>query len=128
MNDIEKALGFDDISPFTVSVFDDPAEGYACSLTLDCDGEYCADIFAQREDEDFEGNGYDWESIATVYLNEKAPELIPYAEFDSEAGMFCVYFSGKENVDRFKAFVNGFINAVRDKNVLSDLFSRAEII
>ncbi|MCR5806971.1 MAG: immunity 51 family protein [Oscillospiraceae bacterium] len=109
-----------DISPFNAECIDG-----VFSLTLDIDGEYCADIFAQREDEDFEGNGYDWESIATVYLNEKAPALIPFAEFDSEAGMFCVYF---EEEGPFREFVSGFIAAVNDREVLADLFSRAEII
>ena len=114
------AMMHGDISPFNAECIDG-----VFSLTLDIDGEFCADIFAQREEEDFEGNGYDWESIATVYLNEKAPALIPFAEFDSEAGMFCVYF---EEEEPFREFVSGFIAAVNDREVLADLFSRAEII
>lgn len=34
-------------------------------------GEYLQEIFDTREDEGFEGNGYDWGSLAQVFLNEQ---------------------------------------------------------
>ncbi|PUV24565.1 Imm51 family immunity protein [Sphingobacterium athyrii] len=39
-------------------------------------GEYKIEIFQPREEEGFEGNGYDWSSLANVFLEEQIPELI----------------------------------------------------
>ena len=39
-------------------------------------GEYKAEIFQAREDEGFEGNGYDWGALAKVFLEEQKTELI----------------------------------------------------
>ena len=52
-------------------------------------GEYKADIFQVREDEGFKGNGYDWESLARVFVEEQVPELSDKINFDSEGSMFC---------------------------------------
>lgn len=87
-------------------------------------GEYLQDVFATREDEGFEGNGYDWESLARTYLDEKANELIDVIEFDSEAGMFCAYSDDEEAL---KKFITGFKCACEDKALILDLFSRAEL-
>ena len=37
---------------------------------------YKAEIFDSRADEGFIGNGYDWGSLALVFLEEKMPDLI----------------------------------------------------
>ena len=39
-------------------------------------GEYLQDVFDGRADDGFEGNGYDWASLAQVFLNEKCPQLL----------------------------------------------------
>jgi hypothetical protein len=59
-------------------------------------GKYKADIFQTREDEGFEGNGYDWASLAQVFINEKIPELTDIIKFDPEASMFCAYSSNEK--------------------------------
>ena len=38
-------------------------------------GEYKTEIFQSREDEGFEGNGYDWESLARVFIEEQEPHF-----------------------------------------------------
>ena len=39
----------------------------------------------------FEWNGYDWNSLALVFLEEKLPDLKDVVNFDSQAGLFCAY-------------------------------------
>lgn len=38
-------------------------------------GEYLQEIFDTRADEGFEGNGYDWGSLAQVFLDEQCLDL-----------------------------------------------------
>lgn len=87
-------------------------------------GEYKDDVFQTREDEGFEGNGYDWGSLAQVFLNEKMPELIDTIKFDPEADMFCAYSS---NPDALKTFIVSFKDACENNELIHDLFSRAEL-
>lgn len=87
-------------------------------------GEYLQDVFDTRAEEGFEGSGYDWESLAKVFLNDKSPDLIKKVNFDSEAGMFCVY---SEDTRALQEFIRGFKNACEDKAFILDLFSRAEL-
>lgn len=87
-------------------------------------GEYKADLFAERADEGFEGSGYDWGSLAAVFLTEDMPELQAAVRFDPEAGMFCAYSSDREALYRFAA---GFKAACEDDGRIRDLFSRAEL-
>jgi len=94
-----------------------------CSLLLDV-GEYKNEVFEKRADEGFEGNGYDWQSLAIVFLNEKMPELADVVKFDSEASMFCAY---SDNADALKNFALGFKVACEDDSLIRDLFSRAEL-
>ncbi|MFD0715762.1 Imm51 family immunity protein [Paenibacillus sp. GCM10027626] len=85
-------------------------------------GSYKEDIFETRADEGFEGNGYDWGSLAAVFLEEKMPELTDIVRFDPEADMFCAYSNQKEALCRFAA---GFKQACEDDELIRDLFSRA---
>jgi len=62
-------------------------------------GDYRADIFAERAEDGFEGNGYDWGSLATVFLEEKMPELIDIVRLDPEGSMFCAYSSDKQALE-----------------------------
>ncbi|CAK7054784.1 hypothetical protein CUZ56_02057 [Saezia sanguinis] len=106
------------IAPFRMVSF----EG-THSLLLDV-GEYKADIFSAREEDGFEGNGYDWASLARVFLQEKMPELQDIIGFDPEGSMFCAYASDKEALQKFAL---GFHAACEDDALIRDLFSRAEL-
>ena len=107
------------IEPFSWHEHDDSS----FSLTLYV-GEYKNDIFETRADEGFLGNGYDWESLAHVFLDEKMPELSEIVNFDSESSMFCVY---SKNADSLKEFALNFKSACEDDKLIYDLFSRAEL-
>ncbi|MHC5310923.1 Imm51 family immunity protein [Myroides sp. LJL116] len=48
-------------------------------------GQYKTQIFQTREQEGFEGNGYDRTSLASVFLEEQTPELQGEIEFDFKA-------------------------------------------
>lgn len=87
-------------------------------------GEYKTKIFKTREEEGFEGNGYDWGSLAKVFLEEQHPELLNFIKFDPEAGMFCAYSS---NPDALKTFIIAFKEACENETLIQDLFSRAEL-
>lgn len=87
-------------------------------------GEYLQEVFDSRLDEGFEGNGYDWTSLAQVFLDEKCPSLHAKISFDSEGDMFCAYAKDKEALADF-AFQ--FKKACEDKALILDLFSRAEL-
>ncbi|GAA3410592.1 immunity 51 family protein [Paenibacillus hodogayensis] len=87
-------------------------------------GTYKADVFQTRADEGFEGNGYDWGSLASVYLQEQLPHLVDIVRFDPEGSMFCAYSGDREALQRFAI---GFKEACEDDAVIRDLFSRAEL-
>ncbi|MCL1616423.1 immunity 51 family protein [Bacteroides sp. ET71] len=87
-------------------------------------GEYKAEIFQAREDEGFEGNGYDWESLAHVFVEEQVPELSEKISFDPEGSMFCAYSKDK---DALKEFILKFKDACENETLIMDLFSRAEL-
>jgi hypothetical protein len=87
-------------------------------------GSYKTHIFQSREDEGFEGNGYDWASLAKVFLEEKEPKFKKVVKFDPESSMFCAYSS---DVDTLKEFVISFKQACENDKLILDLFSRAEL-
>lgn len=95
----------------------------SASLCLNV-GEYKAEIFEERADEGFEGGGYDWQSLALVFLDEKVPELKEFIDFDSEASMFCAYSS---DIETLKTFALLFKDACENDELIRDLFSRAEL-
>lgn len=95
----------------------------SASVCLDV-GEYLQEVFRTRAEEGFEGIGYDWQSLAKVFLHEKLPDFVEKVKFDSEAGMFCAY---SEDTGALQEFVLGFKNACENKDVILDLFSRAEL-
>ena len=97
--------------------------GNSVSVCLNA-GEYKTEIFQLREDEGFEGNGYDWGSLAKVFLEEQKPELTEVVKFDPEAGMFCAYSS---DTDALKNFIITFKEACENETLIQDLFSRAEL-
>ena len=94
------------------------------SLCLYADGVFKQEIFDARADEGFEGGGYDWASLALVFINEKMPEIKNDIGFDPEAGMFCVY---SKNTDALQKFALGFRAMCDDDALMGGLFSRAEL-
>lgn len=94
------------------------------SVCLGAFGEYLQKIFDTRADEGFVGNGYDWNSLAQVFLDEKRPDLQSKIDFDPEAGMFCAYSNDK---DALADFILQFKRACENKPLILDLFSRAEL-
>ncbi|SEW52224.1 immunity 51 family protein [Chitinophaga arvensicola] len=87
-------------------------------------GDYKNEIFETRSDDGFEGSGYDWGSLAAVFLSEKMPELEGIVKFDPEGSMFCAYSSDSEAL---KQFILAFKLACEDDAQIQDLFSRAEL-
>ncbi len=87
-------------------------------------GEYKMEVFQARAQEGFEGGGYDWASLAKVYLAEQKTELTEHINFDPEGSMYCVYSSNKTAL---KEFSIGFKEACENQSLITDLFSRAEL-
>ena len=112
------------IAPFTLLVFDENPQNVRGSFIYYPDGEYRQEVFDTREEEGFEGNGYDWASLALVFLEEKMPELSDAIDFDPEGSMFCAYSS---EVDALSRFALGFKEFCDDIEAMKDLFSRAEL-
>ena len=94
------------------------------SFLLDA-GEYLADLFLTREEEGFEGNGYDWQALAQVFLDEQFEGEAGALDFDSEAGMFVMI---SEDGDALADFALAFKEACEDAERIADLFSRAELV
>ncbi|WP_316245752.1 Imm51 family immunity protein [Paenibacillus senegalimassiliensis] len=108
-----------DIAPF--KLVDQGERGMSVILPV---GSYLTELFASRADEGFEGSGYDWTSLAFVYLAEQMPDLEGIVRFDPEGSMFCAYSSDREAL---KAFAVGFKQACENEALIRDLFSRAEL-
>lgn len=108
----------EELAPFKLIVHDN-----SVSVILDV-GEYKEDLFRLREDEGFEGNGYDWMSLAVVFLEERMPELCDVVEWDPEGSMFCAYSDDREAIVRF---ARAFKAACENDALIRDLFSRAEL-
>ena len=87
---------------------------------------YKAEIFESRADEGLEdsGNGYDWGSLALVFLEEKMPDLTDIIRFDPEADMFCAYSSDPEAL---KKFALSFKEACENTELITEMFSHAEL-
>lgn len=99
------------------------AQSFGASVCLNV-GEYLQEVFDTRADEGFEGNGYDWGSLAQVFLDEKCSDLQEKIAFDPEGSMFCAYSKDEEAL---AAFILRFKKACEDKSLILDLFSRAEL-
>ena len=112
------------ISPFNLLIYDEDPQNVRGSLIYYPDGEYRQEVYDTREEEGFEGNGYDWASLALVFLEEKMPELSDAIDFDAEGSMFCAYSS---KVDALSRFALGLKEFCDDIEAMKDLFSRAEL-
>ncbi|MEC5146007.1 Imm51 family immunity protein [Chitinophaga sp. 212800010-3] len=87
-------------------------------------GVYKNDLFETRADEGFEGSGYDWASLATVFLNEQMPALKKDVRFDPESSMFCAYSS---NENALRDFIIRFKEACENDKLIKILFSKAKL-
>ena len=110
------------LEPFKLMVFDEETEDVWATLVLWLNEDYKQNVFDTRQEEGFLGNGYDWNSLATVFLEEKMPELVDALSFDSEAGLFSI---GSEDVEAVKKFAVGFKAMCDDESEMTDLLSRA---
>lgn len=108
------------IAPFQFTEEDDGSY----SVILDID-DYKADLFETRHDEGFVGNGYDWQSLACVFLKEELPDLINLIHFDSESSTFYAY--SEDNKEALKHFILAFRTACENDELIRDVFSRAEL-
>ena len=106
------------ILPFSWLDYDNGKAG----VSLYAGEQYKKELFATRKKEGFSGNGYDWESLAQIFIQEKAPDLQEQLEFDSERGMFCVYSSDRDALERF---IRSFKEACENNDLIVELFSRA---
>ena len=107
------------IAPFSWA--DLPSGASSVSLGV---GSYLQEVFDTRAEEGFLGNGYDWESLAQVFLAERCPQLEGEINFDPEASTFCVY---SKNKDALRDFILRFKAACEDRALILDLFRRAEL-
>lgn len=79
--------------------------------------------FFQRHPEQFEsnnGNGYDWEFFAKMYLENCFPEIAGSIQFDSEADMFCMYSDQKS---RLEAFSQELKRVTNDLETMEEVWS-----
>ena len=93
------------------------------TLCLDA-GDYKSEIFESRYEEGFEGNGYDWQSLAVVFMDEKMPEIKEDIFQNSEGGTLCLQSRNKVALEQFAL---AFKAACEDDFLIRDLFSRAEL-
>ena len=110
------------LEPFKLMVFDEETEDVWATLVLWLNEDYKQNVFDTRQEDGFIGNGYDWNALATVFLEEKMPELVDALSFNSEAGLFSI---GSEDVEAVKKFAVGFKALCDDESEMKDLLSRA---
>lgn len=87
-------------------------------------GEYKQELFETREEEGFEGNGYDWCALAKAFLKEYMPELKDTIHHDPEADMYCAYAT---DADALRDFILKFREICDKDSLIKDLFLRVEI-
>jgi len=106
-----------EFSPFSYHEHEDGS----ASVEMYTDNKYKSDLFKTRKKEGFDGSGYDWESLAQVFIQEKMPDLQDKFAFDSEYLCFVVYSSDK---GALRKFVSLFKEACEDDTLIIDLFSK----
>lgn len=107
------------IKPFFFVEHDDSS--FSACLYVD---EYKPEIFEPRMEDGFDASGYDWASLAKVFLIEQQPELADIIRFNPESSMFCAYSSNKSALQNF---VLSFKDACENDELIQDLLSRAEL-
>lgn len=104
------------IKPFTWVEHDNN-----CSVCLEPD-QLQYHVWQQAE-QGFEVNGYDWENLAHIFIEDKHPEWAGIIRFDPESGMFTAYSS---NTEILKSFVIAFKQMCEQETVLAEFISRLE--
>ena len=107
----------DNPNPFRVFQYDQNV-GKA-SLLFD-DFNTTEHIFSKFDD--FEGGGYDWESVARVVLDEMVSEMRDRVELDAEGSMF----GARGSVSDMEELGRVMYRVYLDNDLLSDLLTRAE--
>ena len=97
--------------------------GESASICLDIN-IYLQEIFDIRHSEGFEGTGYDWASLANVFIDETRPDIVGKIDFNPETEMFVAYSKDKEAL---KEFILTFKETCENREKISDMFSRAEL-
>jgi len=102
------------IEPFVIHKHTD--ESY--SLTLD-EKYFDRELFISRNSDGIYGNGYDYESLIRNYIDKKS-DLSEYNyNFDSEAGMFCVF---SDSIKKLEYLAYSFSNEIKNNfNYIEDL-------
>lgn len=77
-------------------------------------GEYKRNLFELYGEDGIEGNGYDWEKIAKMFLKDSKPNLKNKIKFDSQADVFYAY-SGDE--DAMMNFITSFKYTCEDNSI-----------
>ncbi|MDO4878493.1 MAG: Imm51 family immunity protein [Neisseria sp.] len=90
-------------------------------------GTFRQEVFDRRADDGFEGGGYDWASLARVFLAERLPQFEQQVCFDPEADMFCAY-AKHEDEAALREFARAFRAFCDDEEAMGDLLSRAELM
>jgi len=114
----------EEIAPFYFMLFDDKPDDSWASLVMHQVGEYRQSVFDRRADEGFEGNGYDWNSLALVFVKEKMPDIEDKLNFDSESSMFCVRSSDVKALEKFALKFKALCDNVES---MTDLFNKIEL-
>ena len=79
-------------------------------------------IFTELEDEGWQGNGYDWESIARAVLEDQLYDLDEEIDFDCDAGLFSA--SGSRNA--LEQLGRAMQAVYHDEDLLREMLGRAE--
>ncbi len=95
---------------------------YRSLLMTDEDMVTKQSIFHERA-EGWEGNGYDWTSIAHVLISETLPHIEEDIDFDPEAGMF----SAQGSIESLKKLALEMKAVYDNDERIRDLLSRAEL-
>ena len=85
-------------------------------------GRYLQEVFGTRADQGFAGTGFDWASLARVFLDERRPSLKPKIHLDPEPELFAAWADKESDLQDFAL---SFHAACEDRSLILDLFSRA---
>lgn len=79
-------------------------------------------IFESCEEQSWEGNGYDWASVAQVIVKERLPNLAGAFNYDPEAGMLSI----QGPILALKKLAAELKQVYEDDDQLRDILSRAK--
>lgn len=85
-------------------------------------GPYLQEVFGTRADQGFAGTGFDWASLARVFLDERRPSLKPKIHLEPEPELFAAWADKESDLQDFAL---SFHAACEDRSLILDLFSRA---